>query len=217
MFTKTILLITLAGSALSSPAPQLTTDSALATTTALPSGDPALSSELASLSSLEGFYSGIPSLPASVESYIETAFPSTFTDACVTTIPDYLATAPGYVKSALTSYEIALSSWYVAHSTGLSVDTSYTYTGTTGTYLPTGTCGGGVTATGKTSATTKATTKATGTGSAATGTATTKGSNSTATGTAATSTGSSAAAPRNGGVLLSFASVFGVLGFMAVL
>lgn len=233
MFNKNIIVLSFAACVLADPvprpAPEIQSD---VTTAPFPSDNSALSSYLASLTAQ---FSGMPTLPASVESYLESAAATVsveqLTDECAlpTSIPDYIATAPGYVKSALSSYDSALESWYSEHSTGFSLPS---VTGTY-TYTPTGTCGGGAVGTTKTAASGKATpttggSTATGKGSTAaggstgTGTGTggaTKASNSaaTSTGTAAASTGTSVAAPRNGGVLLSFAGVFGVLGFMAVL
>ncbi|KAE8454303.1 hypothetical protein EG329_005228 [Mollisiaceae sp. DMI_Dod_QoI] len=225
MFTKNIIILSLTAFAIADPvprpAPQATTDSLSAS---FPTSDLALSSELASLSSLEAVYSGMPSLPASVQSYLLTAVPTSeasLTDGCdyAATTPGWLATAPAYVKSALTSYDSAIVSWYSAHSTAFAGDTS-SYTATYSTYLPTGTCGGGVASTGSAKTSGKASTKTTGTAPTASATVSKAGNSSstaTGTGTAASSTGSSAAAPRNGAVVLSFAGMFGVLGFIAAL
>jgi hypothetical protein len=207
MFTKTILLSAgLAALALAEPIPQ-------GAPTSTYSYDPAaISSELASLSSLEAItsiFSDLPTLPSSIESVLATAVPTsvlTETNPCayVTDAPQWYNSLPASVKSALTSYESALVSWSKEHSAALASLT----TGNPATGVPAYVCTN--TGAAVVGGTTAATAKNTGTPTA--------GAGSTGSGSAAGSSSSKAAAPRaTGAVAAGLAGAFGVLGLMAAL
>ena len=207
MFTKALLLsASLAALVFSEPIPQ-----AAATTENLAALE---SSALASLVSLTtgipgvpSIYSDLPTLPASIESVLETAVPTSVLateDPCgfVTDAPQWYNSLPANVKSALTSYESALVSWSKEHSaalaslnSGFTTGTVATGTGATGTALV-------CTSTGAPAA----------------------GNTGTATGAGAGSTGSvgssssKGAAPRaTGAVAVGLSGVVGVLGLMVAL
>lgn len=203
MFTRSILFgASLAALAAADPIPQAATTSF----------DPAaLSSELASLTAslgslpsgvipgLPSFYSDFPTLPASIESVLATAVPSsviaTETDPCafVTDAPQWYNALPASVKSALTSYESALVSWDKAHSKELaSLAGTASYTGS----VPALVC--------------------TNTGAAVVA-KTTASSTAKNTGTAGSSTSNNAAPHATGAVVIGFAGAVGVLGLMAAL
>jgi len=221
MFTKTLLLgAGLAALAFSEPIPQAAPTTTFGGDSAATTSfdESALSSELASLSSLEAFttiFSDMPTFPSSLESVLETAIPTTYATAdlgcdIVTAAPDWYKNLPGDVKSALTSYESAWLSWSKEHSAALASLTS-------GFTVPAGVCTatggavvGGTTATAASSP--KKTGGATGAGAGSTGTA-------TSSGAAAGSTSSKAAAApqQTGAVAVAFAGVVGVLGLMAAL
>jgi hypothetical protein len=221
MFAKTLLLgAGFAALALSEPIPQAAAttsfgDSAIPTTSF---DDSALSSELASLSSAEAFttiFSDMPTLPASVESVLATAIPTTYATAdlgcdIVTATPDWYKNLPAGVKSALSSYDNAWISWSKEHSAALaSLTSGYSFT------VPAQVCTtGGAAVVGTTASTGSApknTGSATGAGAGSTGTA--------SSGSAAQSTSSKAAAApkQTGAVAVGFAGVVGVLGLMAAL
>ena len=129
MFSKTFLLLNLFALTLAEPIPQ-----AAATTSfdfssySFPTGSyslPAsLESQLSHASVLESILSGAPTLPASIESALVAAIPTTVTYATnqvincelVTSTPEWFQTLPANVKSAITSYDSAIISWYEAHS-----------------------------------------------------------------------------------------------------
>jgi hypothetical protein len=202
MFTKSLLFgASLAALAAADPIPQ-----------AVPTSfDPAaLSSELASLTAslgslpsgvipgLPSFYSDFPTLPASIESVLATAVPSsvlaTETDPCafVTDAPQWYSALPASVKSALTSYESALLSWDKAHSKELaSLAGTASYTGTAPALVCTNT--GAAVATATASSTAKN------------------------TGGAGGSTANAAAPHATGAVAIGLAGAVGVLGLMAAL
>lgn len=168
--------------------------------------DPAgISSMLASESSLESILSGMPTLPASVESVLLTAAPTSADTACETTTPGWYKSLPPDVKSALTSYESAWESWYTAHSSQLGIGMS--------TSMGLGLCSGAsaaATGTAKTASST-GTAKATGTASGA------SASGASATGTAGSTSSSKAGAAPTGVIGAGIAGVVGVLGIMAAL
>jgi len=198
MFTKSLLFgASLAALAAADPIPQ-----------AVPTSfDPAaLSSELASLTAslgslpsgvipgLPSFYSDFPTLPASIESVLATAVPSsvlaTETDPCA--LVTWYSPLPASVKSALTSYESALASWDKAHSKELaSLAGTASYTGTAPALVCTNT--GAAAATATASSTAKN------------------------TGGAGGSTANAAAPHATGAVAIGLAGAVGVLGLMAAL
>jgi len=149
---------------------------------------------LAAASSEMAMLSGMPTLPASVESVLETAIPTSILtnpaaecSALNGKEPDWYKSLPGDVKSALTSYESALSSWAKDHPFS------------TGTVAATGLTGCG--ATGSAAA-------------AATGTGSTQAS---ATAAGAQATGTNAAARPTGAVAAGLAGAVGLLGLVIAL
>ncbi|OCL09042.1 hypothetical protein AOQ84DRAFT_405454 [Glonium stellatum] len=155
---------------------------------------------LAAASSEMAMLSGMPTLPASVESVLATAVPtSILTDpaaecsALAGKEPDWYKKLPGDVKSALTSYESALSSWAKDHSIYSS-----------GTAVATGLAGCGATSVAAAAATAAGTTgKATGTAAAAA--------------TGAQATGTNAAARPTSAVAVGLAGAVGLLGLVVAL
>jgi len=214
MFAKTILLgVSLVALVAAEPIPQ-----AAAPT----SYDPAaLSSQLASLAAFTSIFSDLPTLPASVESVLETAVPSSYLTgtatnigcALITAIPDWYAHLPADVKSALTSYESAILAWSKEHSAALaSLEGTATKGGYTGSPFICTNGGAAPASTGTTTAAGK-TTVTTAKGTDAAGSPTSGGS---AAGTSSSKAG--AVAPRaTGAMAASFAGVVGVLGLMAAL
>lgn len=153
---------------------------------------------LAAASSEMAMLSGMPTLPASVESVLETAIPTSILtnpaaecSALNGKEPDWYKSLPGDVKSALTSYESALSSWAKDHP------------------FSTGTVAGTVAATGLTGcgATGAAAAAATGTG----------GTQASATAAGAQATGTNAAARPTGAVAAGLAGAVGLLGLVIAL
>jgi len=220
MFSKTFLLLNLFALTLAEPIPQAAATTAFDSSYSFPTGSysyslPAsLESQLSEASVLESILSGAPTLPASIESALIAAIPTTVTYATnqiincqlVTSAPEWYATLPANVKSAITSYDSAFLSWYEAHSAEIA-SVEGTISGTSTFTVPS--CGATI-------ATTAATTGkgATTTGAGATGTG-----SSTANGSAGSGTSTSkGAAPRaTGAVALSAAGLAGVLGLMAAL
>jgi len=155
-------------------------------------------SVLAAASSEMAMLSGMPTLPASVESVLETAIPTSILTnpaaecSALNGEPDWYKSLPGDVKSALTSYESALSSWAKDHSL-LS----------TGTIAATGLAGCGATG--------AATAAATATGTTA------KGTQASATAAGAQATGTNAAARPTGAVAAGLAGAVGLLGLVIAL
>ncbi|KAH8679638.1 hypothetical protein BGZ60DRAFT_400359 [Tricladium varicosporioides] len=150
-----------------------------------------LDAMLASASSLMAIMSDIPTLPASVQSVLLTAVPTTISATAVgceiaTATPAWYKSLPADVKSALTSYESAASSWYSKHSTDLAGVTSGV-PAVVGCSGVTGTKGNAASATG------------------------------TASGAAASNTSKGAAAAPTGAVVASLAGVLGVFGVMVAL
>ncbi|PVH78164.1 hypothetical protein DL98DRAFT_516985 [Cadophora sp. DSE1049] len=210
MFTKSILVASLAAMAFAdpipAPAPQATTDlgsfptdagdlsSLLDAATSLAGTD--FSSLLGDATSALGILSDIPTLPASVQSVLATAVPEselTRTDlACIATAtPSWYNDLPNDAKSAISSYETAFASWYSEHSSELALSTD----------IP------------------EPCAAATGSGASPT---TTGGSNATpASSTGAGSAGetgtSTAAAPRATAMAASIAGLAGMLGVMVAL
>lgn len=215
MISKTFILLNLFALTLAEPIPQAAATTAFDSSSySFPTGSyslPAsLESQLSQASVLESIFSGAPTLPASVESALVAAIPTTITYATnqiincelVTSTPEWFQTLPANVKSAITSYDSAILSWYEAHSAEIA-SAEGTLTGTTAYTVPS--CGAtiGVATTAATTGKGATTTGAgsTGTGSAGSGTSTSKG-----------------AAPRaTGAVALSAAGLAGVLGLMAAL
>lgn len=155
-------------------------------------------SMLAAASSEMAMLSGMPTLPASVESVLETAIPTSILtnpaaecSALNGKEPDWYKSLPGDVKSALTSYESALSSWAKDHSFS------------TGTVAATGLTGCGATGAAAAAAT-------------ATGT-TAKGTQASATAAGAQATGTNAAARPTGAVAAGLAGAVGLLGLVIAL
>jgi len=154
---------------------------------------------LAAASSEMAMLSGMPTLPASVESVLATAIPTsilTNPEAECSALngkePDWYKSLPGNVKSALTSYESALSSWAKDH-----------------TFLSTGTIAAtGLTGCGATSAAAAAAT--------ATGT-TAKGTQTSTAATGAQATGTNAAAKPTGAVTAGLVGAVGLLGLAIAL
>jgi hypothetical protein len=153
-----------------------------------------------SLSSEMAMLSDMPTLPASVESVLETAIPTSILtnpaaecSALNGKEPDWYKSLPGDVKSALTSYESALSSWAQDHSSLLN----------TGTIAATGLTGCGATSAAAAAAT-------------ATGT-TAKGTQTSATAAGAQATGTNAAARPTGAVVTGLAGAIGLLGLVIAL
>jgi len=153
---------------------------------------------LAAASSEMAMLSGMPTLPASVESVLETAIPTSILTNPVAECsalngkePDWYKSLPGDVKSALTSYESALSSWAKDHTL------------ITGTIAATGLTGCGATGAAAAAAT-------------ATGT-TAKGTQASATAAGAQATGTNAAARPTGAVAAGLAGAVGLLGLVIVL
>jgi hypothetical protein len=219
MFSKTFLLLNLFALTLAEPIPQAaaTTSfdlSSFSFPTASYSLPASLESQLSQASLLESIFSGAPTLPASIESALIAAIPTTVTYATnqvincelVTSAPEWFQSLPANVKSVITSYDSAILSWYEAHSAEIA-SVEGTISGTSTFTVPS--CGATI-------ATTAATTGkgATTTGAGATGTG-----SSTANGSAGSGTSTSkGAAPRaTGAVALSAAGLAGVLGLMAAL
>jgi hypothetical protein len=176
---------------------------------------------------MEAFYSsltsGEPTLPASIESAVLSAIPTSIAVSqigceIVGNIPDWYASLPANVKSALTSYEYAFSTWFAAHSTDFpsytGTDTAtlsggnpfagctaVTVAGGSGPVTTVPVNGGGATTTGGSSP------KSTGTG----GTGTSAGS------AGASSTSKAGAAAPTGAVAVGFAGLVGMLGLMVAL
>lgn len=232
MFTTTILLTLLASltTAIPNPNPQAaaTTDLGSSPTSfSIPTDLGGAASSFsydsaseASLLSQESAYltlfSGIPTLPASVESVLATAVPVSelSTYQCETELPAWYSSLPADVKSALTSYEVAVESWLKVHSSDLAQFTS----GITG--VPTvpvctgGAVQGGSVSKGSTAKSTNAasTPKASGSGSGA-------GASGSSAG-AASASGSKAAAAMakpTGALAIGAAGVAGVLGLLVAL
>lgn len=214
MFTKALLLgASLATLVLSEPIPQ-----AAATTENFAALESSALASLASLTTglpgLPSIYSDLPSLPASIESVLETAVPTsvlTAEDPCsfVTDAPQWYNSLPANVKSALTSYESALISWSIEHSAALASLTSGFTTGTVGT-APALVC----TNTGAPAAGGKTTSS----GAAQnTGTATGAGAGAGSTGSVGSSSSKGAAPRATGAVAVGLSGVVGVLGLMVAL
>jgi hypothetical protein len=218
MFSKTFLLLNLFAFTLAEPIPQ----AAPTTSFSFPTGSysyslPAsLQSQLSEASVLESIFSGAPTLPASIESALIAAIPTTVTYATnqiincelVTSAPEWYATLPANVKSAITSYDSAFLSWYEAHSAEIA-SAEGTISGTNTFTVPS--CGATISG-----ATTAATT---GKGATTTGAGATGAGSSTANASAGSGTSTSkGAAPRaTGAIALSAAGLAGVLGLMAAL
>jgi len=220
MFSKTFLLLNLFALTLAEPIPQ-----AAATTSfdfssySFPTGSyslPAsLESQLSHASVLESILSGAPTLPASIESALVAAIPTTVTYATnqvincelVTSAPEWFQTLPANVKSAITSYDSAIISWYEAHSAEIA-SAEGTISGTS--TFTVASCGATISV---------ATTAATGKGATTTNAGATGTGSSTANGSAGSGTSTSkGAAPRaTGAIALSAAGLAGVLGLMAAL
>jgi len=160
----------------------------------------AASSEMAAASSEMALLSGMPTLPASVESVLATAIPTSILtnpaaecSALNGKEPDWYKSLPGDVKSALTSYESAIASWVKDHSSLFS----------TGTIAATGLASCGATGAAAAAAT-------------ATGT-TAKGTQASATAAGAQATGTNAAARPTGAVAAGLAGAVGLLGLVIAL
>lgn len=200
MFAQPILLLGLTAFTLTLADPIPAPAPAATTAMTYPTDPAGVSSMLASESSLESILSGMPTLPASVESVLLTAAPTSADTACETTTPGWYKSLPPDVKSALTSYESAFESWYTAHSSQLGAVMS--------TSVGLGLCSGAsvaATATAKTASST-GTAKATNTATVSSG-----------NGTAASTSSSQAGAAPTGVIGAGIAGVVGVLGIMAAL
>lgn len=154
--------------------------------------------------------SGLPTLPASIQSVLATAVPIsdlTKTElACEPTAASWYNDLPNDVKSALTSYGSALQTWASANIGNIATNTNYNYNipVCTGSAAVTKTGTGSTTQTG-TGTTTRATT---GAGGAAT----------SAGGNAVSTTNSPAAAPRaTGAIMGTVAGIVGIFGVMVAL
>lgn len=158
---------------------------------------------LAAASSEIAMLSGMPTLPASVESVLATAIPTSILtnpaaecSALNGKEPDWYKSLPSDVKSALTSYESAASSWLKDHP----LPSAGTITGTIAATGLTG-CG----------ATSAAAAAATATGTTA------KGTQASATATGAQAAGTNAAARPAGAVAAGLAGAVGLLGLVIAL
>jgi len=113
VFSKSILLLSVAALVLPEPIPQAD-----------------VSSELASaVSVLASVLSGAPTLPSFVESVLKTvillsAFPTG--TGCQTTTPAWYYSLPADVKSALSSHDLAFESWYLEHTSVFAGDSAMT-------------------------------------------------------------------------------------------
>lgn len=172
---------------------------------------------IAQESAFASIFSGVPTLPASVASVLETAVPEsvlTASDyACQlrTATPDWYKDLPADVKSALSSYETAAASWLSAHSAQLaSLESSITAGQSMPAYQTPVACTGG--AVGGSTATATGGGQASAGGPSATGTG-----SSTGSGSAGSTSKSSAGAASTGAVTLGAAGVVGMLGLLAVL
>jgi hypothetical protein len=208
MYTKTLLLLSLAAAALAEPIPQATTD-----LDAFPTSfdSASLESQLASLTAGLSIYSDMPTLPSSIESVLATAIPTGVEDEdpCATTEPAWLKNLPGDVKDALSSYETELASWYSEHSAELGGTDTFTGAIPTGdsSFCTGGSQGGAITP--------EATAAS---GGPAGKTTAAPDSSSTAKGAAASSTNSPDAAARpTGAIAAGVAGVVGMVGVMLAL
>ena len=141
----------------------------------------------------------MPTLPASIESILLTAVPTTAqTDigcAIATTTPGWYKSLPANVKSAISSYNLAYESWYSEHSAEF---------GTLTQSIPAG-C-------------TAAAAQATETGNGNGGTTTSGGSGGATKTSSGSGTASTGGAPRATGALAAgVAGAVGVLGLLVAL
>ncbi|CAK7225683.1 hypothetical protein SCUCBS95973_005946 [Sporothrix curviconia] len=224
MYTKSILLASLAASAVSAKQlypghNQVRRDIAARQTDS--SGDStAVPSDVACLTDLASVYDTMPTEPPALASYIMTV---SVTDPCAFTLPSS-------ISSIAASYGSELEDWYTSHSaeiaSALSECPAYSSYASlsdggdvlSGTYSDMCTT---VTAGGSGGDKTDATTTATGTGAAATGGASTAtpATTGTAAGTAAGSTATSTnASPKETGMVgVAALAMVGVLGVVAAL
>jgi hypothetical protein len=129
MYTQTLLLVlSLAGVALSDPKPQIDTSSF----------------DMSQFTSVDNIYSDMPTLPPSIASIIATAAPTGTTDSdpCATTLPAWYGNLPDSVQSELSSYNSAVQSWASEHSSELG-DGYTAYASPTGDFCGTRTGGAG--------------------------------------------------------------------------
>ncbi|KAL2064283.1 hypothetical protein VTL71DRAFT_4777 [Oculimacula yallundae] len=215
MFAKSFLVASFAVLALADPvpAPQVSSiapdelSSLLDAATSLVGTD--YSSLLNDATSVLGALSGIPTLPASIQSILATAVPEselTRTDlqCIVTETPSWYSNLPNNAKSAISSYETALSSWYVENSSRL---------GELGTDVPApcpaATAAGGspTSSASRNGASTTASPSRTGSASPS----------SASAGSVAATGSSTAAAPRATAMAASIAGLVGMFGVMAAL
>ncbi|CZT48736.1 uncharacterized protein RSE6_09481 [Rhynchosporium secalis] len=196
MFAKSLLLASFAVMALADPipAPQISPED--------------LSSLLDDATSALDLFSGLPTLPASIQDILATAVPEselTKTDLqCIATAtPSWYSDLPNNAKSAISSYETAIASWYSENSSNLSLGTNVPAP------CPAPTAGGS-------SPTTTASKKgASTTSSSRTGSV--SPSSSVSTGAVSTTGSSTAAATRATAMIASIAGLAGILGVMAAL